>query len=93
MRSLVKGVSWRTVGTIDTMIVAYFITGLPISAITIGGFEVFTKIGLFYLHERVWGKVWWGRISDGRDPKLAAAPAVDNTYRKDHAPVRDLEEV
>ena len=93
MRSLVKGVSWRTVGTIDTMIVAYFITGLPISAITIGGFEVFTKIGLFYLHERVWGKVWWGRISDGRDTKPATVPTLDNTYKKDNAPVRDLEKV
>ena len=93
MRSLVKGISWRTVGTIDTMVVAYFITGMPISAITIGGFEVFTKIGLFYLHERVWGKVWWGRIADERDPKPAPAPAVDNGYKKDHIPTRDLEKV
>ncbi len=43
-RSLVKGVSWRTVGTLDTMFVAYLITGVPINALTIGGFEVFTKI-------------------------------------------------
>ena len=57
-----KGVTWRIVGTLDTMVVAYFITGKPISALTIGGFEVFTKIGLFYLHERVWGKFKWGRI-------------------------------
>ena len=71
-RSLVKGVSWRTVGTLDTMFIAFLITGVPINALTIGAFEVFTKIGLFYLHERVWGKIWWGRISDNRDP----APAV-----------------
>ena len=44
-RSLAKGVSWRTVGTIDTMFVAYLITGVPLNALTIGGFEVFTKIG------------------------------------------------
>lgn len=61
-RSLTKGVTWRVVGTIDTMIVAYFITGQPLNAITIGGFEVFTKIGLFYLHERVWGSSKWGRL-------------------------------
>ena len=67
-RSLVKGVSWRTVGTLDTMFVAYLITGVPINALTIGGFELFTKIALFYIHERIWGKVWWGRISDHRDP-------------------------
>ena len=67
-RSLAKGVSWRTVGTLDTMFVAYLITGVPLNALTIGGLEVFTKIGLFYVHERIWGRVWWGRISDHRDP-------------------------
>lgn len=66
-RSLVKGVTWRIVGTLDTMFVAFIITGQPISALTIGGFEVFTKIALFYLHERVWGKLKWGRImNDGK---------------------------
>jgi uncharacterized membrane protein len=74
-RSLVKGVSWRTVGTLDTMFVAYLITGVPIAALTIGGFEVFTKIALFYVHERIWGKVWWGRISDHRDPVPASKVA------------------
>ncbi len=63
-RSLVKGISWRTVGTIDTIFIAYLITGVPLNAVTIGGLEVFTKIGLFYLHERIWGKIWWGRIMD-----------------------------
>ena len=61
-RSFLKGVTWRMVGTIDTILVAFLITGKPISALTIGGFEVFTKIGLFYLHERVWGRLKWGRI-------------------------------
>jgi uncharacterized membrane protein len=63
-RSIVKGVSWRTVGTLDTIFIAYLITGVPLNAITSGGFEVFTKIGLFYIHERIWGKIWWGRIMD-----------------------------
>lgn len=61
-RSLLKGVTWRAVGTLDTIFIAYVITGMPLNAITIGGFEVFTKIGLFYLHERIWSKVRWGRI-------------------------------
>jgi len=87
LRSLVKGISWRTVGTIDTMIVAYWITGVPLNAITIGGFEVFTKIGLFYLHERVWGKVWWGRISDQRDSQPVTA---DVTYAREQEPAHEL---
>jgi uncharacterized membrane protein len=84
-RSLAKGVSWRTVGTIDTMFVAYLITGVPLDALTIGGFEVFTKIGLFYVHERIWGKVWWGRISDHRDP-VPATKLVDTSVRKVEVP-------
>lgn len=73
-RSLVKGVSWRAVGTLDTMLIAYLITGVPINALTIGGFEVFTKIALFYIHERIWGKVWWGRIMD--EPVLETSEVV-----------------
>lgn len=61
-RSLMKGISWRVIGTIDTITVSYIVTGSFASSITIGGFEVFSKIVLFYLHERIWGKVKWGRI-------------------------------
>ena len=83
-RSLTKGVSWRTVGTLDTMFIAYLITGVPINALTIGGFEIFTKIGLFYLHERVWGKIWWGRISDNRDP-VPAVKVVQTTTKAERS--------
>ncbi len=70
-RSLVKGISWRALGTLDTVIIAYVITGIPIDAITIGGFELFTKVALFYLHERVWGRIFWGRImNDGLQPDI-----------------------
>ena len=61
-RSLVKGVSWRAVGTMDTMFIAYFFTHSSLSALKIGGFEVFSKIALYYLHERIWARVKWGRV-------------------------------
>jgi len=77
-RSLVKGISWRAVGTIDTMFIAFLITGVPLNAVAIGGFELFTKIGLFYLHERVWGKIWWGRImDDGLQPQLVKVKVAE----------------
>jgi uncharacterized membrane protein len=70
-------VSWRALGTIDTMVIAYLITGVPLNALTIGSFELFTKIGLFYLHERIWGKIWWGRImDDGLQPQLVEVKAA-----------------
>lgn len=61
-RSIIKAISWRTVGTIDTMIVSFIITGNVTFAISIGSFEVFTKMILYYFHERVWNKVKFGKV-------------------------------
>lgn len=59
-RHLAKTVSWRCVGTIDTMIIAWVITGDPVTGLKIGIAEVFTKMFLYYLHERAWYKVDYG---------------------------------
>ena len=61
-RSFIKALSWRVTGTIDTMVVAYFVTGQLKLAISIGCVELFTKIGLYYCHERVWDKIKLGRV-------------------------------
>ncbi|MCB0726402.1 MAG: DUF2061 domain-containing protein [Ignavibacteriae bacterium] len=53
-RSVMKGISWRIVGTIDTILIAFFVTGNYSSAFQIGFTEVFTKMILFYFHERLW---------------------------------------
>ena len=55
-KSLLKTISWRVVGTIDTMLIAYMLTGELTVAFSIGSVEVFTKLILYYLHERVWNK-------------------------------------
>ncbi len=60
-RSLLKAVSWRITGSIDTFILSWIITGSPLVAGTISAVEVFTKIFLFYAHERVWARIRWGR--------------------------------
>ena len=56
-RSLVKGASWRLVGTIDTIFLSLIFIGKIGKAFSIGGIELFTKIFLFYLHERIWMKL------------------------------------
>ncbi|MDY0116187.1 MAG: DUF2061 domain-containing protein [Sulfurimonadaceae bacterium] len=61
-RSIVKTISWRTVGTIDTMIISYLITGNLMMAVSIGSIEVLTKMVLYYFHERAWNKTNFGRI-------------------------------
>ncbi len=53
-KSLMKSISWRIVGTIDTIIISYIITGELVMAFSIGSVEVVSKILLYYLHERVW---------------------------------------
>ena len=67
-RSLVKAVSWRLTGSVDTMIIYYLITGQIRWALTISGVEFFTKIALFYTHERIWEKLSFGRVKQpGKD--------------------------
>ncbi len=54
LRSIIKGITWRIVGTLDTMLLSWLFTGSLRIAAAIGGTEVITKIGLYYLHERAW---------------------------------------
>lgn len=55
--SATKAVSWRVVGTIDTWIISFIITGKWELALSIASVEVFTKVVLYYFHERIWEKV------------------------------------
>ncbi len=61
IRSLVKSISWRLVGTIDTFIISWIITGEVSVAITIGSIEFITKMVLYFFHERIWNIIKWGR--------------------------------
>ena len=69
-RSLIKAVSWRLTGSVDTMIISFLITGKIKWALTISGVELFTKVGLFYLHERVWDKLSFGRVPEPKKPSF-----------------------
>ena len=59
-RSGMKAVTWRGIATLDTFLIAWFITGEVIVAASIIGIEVVTKFALYYLHERAWQKTEWG---------------------------------
>lgn len=60
IRSAVKAISWRIIGTLDTMIISWVITGQLAMAISIGSIEVVTKMILYYGHERIWNHIkWW----------------------------------
>lgn len=62
LRSLLKAFSWRVVATTTTGIIAYFITGDVMAAITIGSIEFVAKFFIYYAHERAWQLVPRGAV-------------------------------
>ena len=61
LRSVAKSVSWRIIGTLDTIIISWAITGKATLALSIGVVELFTKMVLYFFHERIWNLVKWGK--------------------------------
>jgi len=60
-RSLVKTISWRVIGTLDTILISWLITGTFAFAISIGAIELFTKMVLYFFHERAWNSIKFGK--------------------------------
>jgi uncharacterized membrane protein len=61
IRSIVKSISWRAVGTLDTVLISWIITGKIDTALSIGAIELITKMILYFFHERVWNTIKWGK--------------------------------
>jgi uncharacterized membrane protein len=59
-RSLMKAISWRMFGSLDTFIIATLISGHAKTGAAIATVEMATKIVLYYLHERGWAHIRWG---------------------------------
>ena len=53
-RHIAKTISWRLIGTLDTIAISYFVTGSLITGLSIGASELISKMVLYYLHERLW---------------------------------------
>jgi uncharacterized membrane protein len=62
VRSLAKSVCWRFVGGLDTALLSLLVTGNAKYAVSIASIEALTKIALYFLHERAWRLVAWGRL-------------------------------
>ena len=60
LRHVLKTITWRTVGTLDTVLLGWLVSGDPTVGLTIGFLELFTKMILYYLHERAWYKIDFG---------------------------------
>ncbi|WP_394975295.1 DUF2061 domain-containing protein [uncultured Croceitalea sp.] len=60
-RSIVKSISWRAIGTLDTIIISWIVTGTLSLAFSIGFIELITKMVLYFFHERIWNNISWGK--------------------------------
>ena len=61
LRSVIKALSWRLIGTLDTLIVSYVLTGEIGLATSIASIDFITKLILYFFHERIWNKIKWGK--------------------------------
>jgi uncharacterized membrane protein len=61
IRSVIKTISWRVIGTLDTILISWLITGHITLALSIGSIELVTKMILYFFHERIWNKIKWGK--------------------------------
>jgi adenylylsulfate kinase len=61
IRSAVKTVSWRFWATVTTMVLVYIFTGTLTIVMAIGGLEIVLKIVLYFVHERVWDRIRFGK--------------------------------
>ena len=60
-RSIIKALTWRAIATSTTMALAYAATGDMKIAGAIGAADVVIKLFFYYIHERAWGHIAWGR--------------------------------
>lgn len=60
-RSILKSISWRVIGTLDTIVISWIVTGTLSLAFSIGLVELVTKMLLYFFHERIWNNISWGK--------------------------------
>ena len=61
-RSIVKAVTWRAGGTVVTFVIAWLLTGETTLSLGIGLLDSTVKLGAFYLHERLWNRLSFGKL-------------------------------
>lgn len=60
-RSIVKTLSYRFSASIITTLIVYVLTGKLLLSLSIGFIEAISKLIWYYIHERIWNKIEWGK--------------------------------
>jgi len=67
-RSIAKAISYRFLGSLSTAIIVFVFSGdLKVSA-GVGALDVVSKLALYYLHERAWNHIPFGRAPEPPSP-------------------------
>jgi adenylylsulfate kinase len=81
-RSGAKAVTWRVIATTTTMLLVYFFTGELDLSLGVGFFDVLLKLAFYFLHERAWDRIWYGRdmkVDRGLSIALSGLFNIENT--------------
>ena len=60
-RSIAKAISYRLLGSLSTALIVFVFSGNATVSIGVGAVDMVTKIALYYLHERLWNYISFGR--------------------------------
>ena len=60
-RSIVKAVSYRILGSATTALIFFVLTGKPSLSVGAGALDMVLKIGVYFIHERIWNHINFGR--------------------------------
>ena len=68
LRSIIKGLTWRTIASLTTMMIVFLMTGNLALVAGVGLADITLKVFFYYIHERLWGRVHWGLL--GPEPRI-----------------------
>ena len=84
-RSLSKSLSWRLTATVVLGIVSFILTGSIVEAAEITIVYNIIQVAVYYLHERAWERIRWGKKPDvSRFPHASSLPPEELAQMREH---------
>lgn len=80
-RNIVKTISWQIVGSLDTLLLSWLISGQFSLGAKIGLIELATKMVIYYYHEKVWQQSKFGLPSKRQQARLVQKEIKPNLYK------------
>ena len=80
-RHIFKTFSWRVVGTLDTILFGWLITGNPFTGLKIGGIETASKMLLYFAHEKLWHKINFGLDMENKAKRFKKVKVQRNSTK------------